>query len=328
MPTPRRRAFPRPRPVGFRSRPIATSTAAADGSRGRREEPASSGFTVSTIIAAAGVFGPGALIGALLFYFGWVRTHALFSYFGIDADDINFTTQDYILRSAGAIWPALAALALLMAIGVYLNQSLTSFLAGEGRSRFIGPVRRTLVLLSVLLMIPLAVQLTRPSQDDSLLGPLCLAAGSALLARAASLRSRPDPDPGSVPARQAPDQWNLALRATLICLVVLGLFWTAAIFADELGTGRAETLAAEHFDAVPDVVLYTTHPLHVDATGVTSTDLGATYAPYRYRYAGLKLLSRGNGRILLIPYTWSTSNAFGLVLPDTSDLLITFAPSF
>ena len=34
-------------------------------------------------------------------YFGWVRTGAIFSYFGLDQRLLAYTIQDYLLRSAG-----------------------------------------------------------------------------------------------------------------------------------------------------------------------------------------------------------------------------------
>jgi hypothetical protein len=59
-----------------------------------------------------------ALVIGLLYYFGWVRTQATFSYFGVDTSLIGYGTSDYVLRSVEAafqpfIWTALIALALL-----------------------------------------------------------------------------------------------------------------------------------------------------------------------------------------------------------------------
>jgi len=97
----------------------------------------------------------------------------------------------------------------------------------------------------------------------------------------------------------------------LFCLlIVLNLFWATALFARDLGLGRAQHYESQQFATQPDVLLYTSHRLHIDAHDVSETDLGPKYAPYRYRYDGFKLLIRGTGRLILIPYSWSTGNAF------------------
>jgi hypothetical protein len=111
-------------------------------------------------------------------------------------------------------------------------------------------------------------------------------------------------------------------------LVTLSVFWAAAGFATDLGTGRAQALEASQFDTTPDVILYSTSRIRIDARGVTETDLGPADAPYRYRYSGLKLLAEANGELLLIPFSWSTSNAVTLLLPKDNSIRLVFAPNF
>ena len=50
------------------------------------------------------VIAPTTIITALAFYFGWTLTNARASYFGIDASALGFSTQDYLLRSADALF--------------------------------------------------------------------------------------------------------------------------------------------------------------------------------------------------------------------------------
>jgi hypothetical protein len=95
-----------------------------------------------------------------------------------------------------------------------------------------------------------------------------------------------------------------------------------------LGRGRAQHFELQQFATQPDVLLYTSQRLHIDARDVTERDLGPAYAPYRFRYDGFKLLIRGPGRLILIPYSWSTGNAFALVLPEGDEVRIVFAPNF
>jgi len=56
------------------------------------------------------VIAPFATLTGLLYYFGWVRTNALFGYFGIDANLLSYTTQDYLVRSVGVAFRPCAAL--------------------------------------------------------------------------------------------------------------------------------------------------------------------------------------------------------------------------
>ncbi|MFF8279994.1 hypothetical protein ACF05T_28505 [Streptomyces lateritius] len=53
-------------------------------------------------ITLATLLAPTTFIGALLLYFGFTYTDALYAHFGVDAATLGFSTQDYALRSAGA----------------------------------------------------------------------------------------------------------------------------------------------------------------------------------------------------------------------------------
>lgn len=71
----------------------------------------------------ATVVAPVTVIGALLFYFGYVSSRAQYAYFGIDVDTIGLSTQDYIMRSPQ---PLLVPLLVLTLIGVgFLTLNLT-----------------------------------------------------------------------------------------------------------------------------------------------------------------------------------------------------------
>ena len=47
----------------------------------------------------ANIVAPTTLLGALLFYFGYVSSQAEYAYFGLDVDTIGLSTQEYIMRS-------------------------------------------------------------------------------------------------------------------------------------------------------------------------------------------------------------------------------------
>ena len=74
------------------------------------------------------VVAPTTLVTALAFYFGWVLTNSRASYFGIDASALGYSTQDYLLRSADALFVPLGSVFVLAlfrsaspAVGIVLS---------------------------------------------------------------------------------------------------------------------------------------------------------------------------------------------------------------
>ena len=78
--------------------------------------PSPSPSARSALELAGLVVAPTTLVTALAFYFGWVLTNSRASYFGIDASALGFSTQDYLLRSADALFVPLGT-ALVLALG-------------------------------------------------------------------------------------------------------------------------------------------------------------------------------------------------------------------
>jgi hypothetical protein len=63
--------------------------------------------TVATIVAQT------TLVVALLFYFGWARTHAALAYFGVDPGLAHLSVNDYVLRSLDVTVKLLVVLGIL-----------------------------------------------------------------------------------------------------------------------------------------------------------------------------------------------------------------------
>src|SRR5690348_12442394 len=57
---------------------------------------------------------PPTLVVALAFWFGWRLTNTRSEYFGIDSSTLGFSTSDYLLRSADAIFVPIAVALLLI----------------------------------------------------------------------------------------------------------------------------------------------------------------------------------------------------------------------
>jgi hypothetical protein len=63
--------------------------------------------SVGVLEVVGAIIAPISVIAALLYYLGWARTHAVFVYFGIDTQLIDYGPADYILRSSSALFDSL-----------------------------------------------------------------------------------------------------------------------------------------------------------------------------------------------------------------------------
>lgn len=67
---------------------------------------------VSAVLGVVGTLvAPTAVVVGLLYFFGWVRTQAIFSYFGVDTRLIDYSSADYVLRSSEILFDSLIRLA-------------------------------------------------------------------------------------------------------------------------------------------------------------------------------------------------------------------------
>lgn len=68
----------------------------------RKQSPSAD---VSSILDAAGALAAQtALLGGLLYYFGWARAEAALAYFGLDTNLVGYSFSDYLLRSIKIIF--------------------------------------------------------------------------------------------------------------------------------------------------------------------------------------------------------------------------------
>lgn len=268
---------------------------------------------------AGSVVAPASLVTATLFYFGYVSARAQFEYFGVDVDVLGFSTQEFVMRAPQPLLvPALVVL--LLSGGLAWADGL---LAGWLRTAPAGSVvrwARGLALLGgVLLAAALVLLLAYPALEDwsayPTVTPVLLGAGAGTLARAGML----------APAAYRPRAGTLVV---LVAVVVVSVFWVTATVAQWSGTGQAKALARDLTD-LPAVVVDTADPLFPGDPTVAESVLpppeGTTAEPgYRYRYRGLRLLVEGDGRLFLVPQTWSAAGSTFVVGLDDARVKFRF----
>lgn len=260
---------------------------------------------------------PLTLVTALLFYFGYASTREFFRYFGVDVDIIGLSSQEFVMRSPGALFIPVMVLTLLAAGAIVGHRVLRRWLLAQER-----PAQRRVIGVIAwsgigLVLAGLGLAFLAPFLGDErwsqLLTPLFLAIGAGLAAYAAS-------------AARALDSASAgrSVVVLLVLVMVAGTFWATATIAQWWGLGQARSLAAD-LSTLPAVVLDTQERLYPGNDAITFQRLGeeasddaaaGSPATYGYRYYGLRLLAQGGGRLYLVPDQWS---------PDASTLVVPFA---
>ncbi|WP_127474912.1 hypothetical protein [Microbacterium sulfonylureivorans] len=261
---------------------------------------------------------PLTLVTALLFYFGYVSTREFFRYFGIDVDIIGLSSQEFVMRSPGALFIPVMVLLLLAAGFIVGHRVLRRWLATQPvrtQRRVIGVVAWVGIgFLLAGLLLAFLIPVLGGWAYAQLLAPLSLAIGAGLAAYAAStVRALGGTGIGR------------SVVVLLVLVMVAGTFWSTATIAQWWGLGQARALASD-LTTLPAVVLDTQERLYPGNDDITFRRLGdaasdpaegeAPPSPtYGYRYFGLRLLAQGGGRLYLVPDQWS---------PDASTLVVPY----
>jgi hypothetical protein len=259
---------------------------------------------------------PLTLVTALLFYFGYVSTREFFRYFGVDVDIIGLSSQEFVMRSPGALFIPVMVLTLLAVLVILGHRALRKWLVKQEpatQRRVIGIVAWTgiafvLAGLALAFVVPFLPGWTY----GQLLTPLFLAIGAGLAAYAASTVRALNSASG-----------GRSVVVLLVLVMIAGTFWSTATIAQWWGLGQARSLAAD-LSTLPAVVLDTRERLYPGNDDITVRQLGdeaSTEEPaegeptYGFRYFGLRLLAQGGGRLYLVPDAWS---------PDASTVVVEY----
>jgi hypothetical protein len=307
----------------------------------------------------ATIIAPVTLLGALLFYFGYVSSASEYAYFGIDVDTIGLSTQDYITRSPQTLLVPLLVLTLVGAGFLTVNAAVRGRIvsavdhapdeatnaAKPGAShveRIRNRVQRSRVLGLAVLVAGVVLLFSYAYIGDwapyALVTPLLIALGAALIAYTSHLLSllqrlqaqqAPAAAKDAGRARVTPvrvDSPAVARRTAAVLIYVVlaaSIFWATATTAQWSGRGLA-LYDAEHFDTMPSVILDTKERLFLRDPGIEETVLPPSDGQtFHYRYRGLRLLIEGQNRMFLVPDQWSASDST-LVLPLDGSVRVQF----
>jgi hypothetical protein len=308
----------------------------------------------------ATIIAPVTLIGALLFYFGYVSSRSEYAYFGVDVDTIGLSTQGYIMRSPESLLVPLLVLTLaaaaFLAVSAVIRRRIASAVdraelgggAATGDAHAIqhiehiqASVHRTvlagLAVLAAGVILLLGYTYIRDWPLYPIVTPILIAIGATLIAyawRLATFLQRlqqtrptsPQVDGTSWPRLGSAQGSVLARRtaAVLIYVVIaVSIFWATATVAQWSGRGLA-LYQARHLDDLPSVVLDTKERLFLRDPGIQETSLPLSQGQtFHYRYRGLRLLIEGQDRMFLVPDHWSASDST-LVIPLDSSVRVQF----
>lgn len=281
-------------------------------------QPNGQGRLRGTLEVVATVIAPTALLTALLFYFGWVRTASMGLTFGIDPTVLELSINDYVLRSVRPVfWP----LALLLGAGFVgsLGHAVAiSWIAQEQAVRRAKRVALTCVAVGcgALAVGALRVAGGVSTSYGALLAPLAFAAGLVLLSFGTFIWTQSKVLDGRSPRLGAV---HLGIS---VSLVVLAVFWGMGAYAQIVGQQQANRLAS-NLTLLPSVVVYSEQRLELTGVGIAESLLGSDSA-YRFRYAGLRFLIRSGDRYFLLPGGWTPGEGFAIVLAESPTIRLEF----
>lgn len=261
--------------------------------------------TVSLVVA------PFTALIALLYYFGWVRTGAIFGRFGIEQRLLGFSREDYLLRSAGVAFRPTAALllaAFLAFAGYRLLQRVGAVVSVRHHQQM-----AVAASIAGLLMIgwSAAVLFGVLLAEAPLAAAASLSIGTLVAEAGATMR-----ESGRAPVMR---------RFIVVSTVLVSCFWAFAVYAQQTGTRLADSWAANP-KTRPAITVHSRENLSLSGPGVVEHQSQGDEA-YAYRYTGLRLLIFSNNRWFLLPERWAEEgNLFAYIVTDSNQIRVETAP--
>jgi hypothetical protein len=268
-------------------------------------------LTPAVVAVFTSIASQAALITALLYFYGRVRTGAYYEYFGIGTGTLGFTTTDFVIGSLGATLPpvivcALAILAVL-AIAKHLDRAV-DYVQRRPRVN-----RATIIVVAVVITLCVAVlmngiyssELTEYSRGYPM--PIAVIGIAAAVGIGRRLLM-----PRSLSPHSTDRFWSLAVAA----FALAGVLWIANLYAG----GDGERAARETDDTLQSAtsthfVLYSVDRLMITGTDVLQNTVDAPGSRYRFQYSGLRLLVRTPHEYIFLSANWEKGRDPVIVLP-------------
>jgi hypothetical protein len=294
------------------------------------EEPAAT-RTIPKWIGVVGLFvAPTTVITSLCYFYGYVATRSYFSYFGIDTDAIGFTTTDYVLKSAPALYVPLVVGLLTWVAMLWAGDYLRRLLQSGRRPRLLRRLAWVAMAIGTVGVVRAIVGLTKPDWAPirvDAVTPLALGLGAALLVVGSWILA-------GTPASDTPRPFAAAERGSLVVAasaIVVALFWVADIFATFRGQDLAhntytrlwsrENVVVLDVDAGQNVPLLLKNQIKVNWAPLGSDPT----AKSRFlRYECFRELAVHNDRWVLVPARWDPAAGFAVIVTADSNHVISF----
>jgi hypothetical protein len=263
------------------------------------------------------VVAPVSLLTAVLYYFGYVREHALFGYFGVDLESLKFSTADYLVRSAGTIFLPVGTVLACSVLALLAHHLLTFGLSHADRKCHhaawagIGIIAVALLALGII-----GLEQPKEANLSPLVSPIALGTGALLVEYTVYIAATYT---SLSPQLADTLRTTQAVRRVLIgALLLVSAFWATAVIAQQRGEVVAQAIEMS-LPIQPEAVVYSRQRLQITGPGITATHLPGADAAFAYRYSGLRPLIHSGGHWFLLPAGWTHSNgATVIILSDTA----------
>ena len=263
------------------------------------------------------------LLSATLYYFGWVRTQAAWTYFGIDVSLLGFSPVDYTLRSVGSAFLPLVGIGILALFVLCLHRAvflpITSAPPATRRRRLADALMIVGYSTGALVLTMIVVGLVVPgviAWVPSIGIPLALLGSAGVVAYLDHLRSARERPTRRQPARKP--GWRPVI---LTALATIGLLWAVSTYAHTTGEQAAQDVAAS-LRARPAIALYSVNRLAIAGPGIRVDLLNQPDTKYKFRYTGLVSLIHNTERYLLLSEEWQRARDPVYVIPTGDDIRI------
>jgi hypothetical protein len=290
----------------------ASSSATTDRAPGGSVDSSSVSRAGSALRLVASIGSPIAIATGLLFYFGWVRATVQARRLGYDTAILDWSVQDYMLRSILVLFLPIMVLVAFMLLLTWLHQRLVLPMVDSARiATWLPRGLRGSWLLWATVAVVLSL-VVAPLSSVVIPAAVTLALLCALYADLLERRLAGRPRTPS------------AAKVLILVLLALAVFWDVERLASVVGEGYAAQITANPRQLLA-VAVYSPKSLDIQVPGVVETKLGNPDSAYRYRYDGLRLVQRSGDRYLLMSEQVDARTTRIIVLRETDTIRMEFS---